>query len=161
MFFRGPLVSSSPRLVVPQSRRPVVPSSCWRASQSFPVILSLSQSFPVNRAPLSQSRASQSFPANRAPLSQSRAPQPIARLSAAPRHYCERRTTNTPVRPFACSLVRPFAHGTALSCGCAVSLLDHVPVDNLPKVLHRLLTLVAVVEVVGVFPHVDTHQRHK
>ena len=142
---RSLIVPQSRRLVVSLSRRLVVSWSRWRASQPFSV-------FPSH---------SQSFPAIRAPLSQSRAPQSIARPSAAPRPYCERRTTNTPVRLFACSLVRPFAHGTALSCGCAVSLLDHVPVDNLPKVLHRLLALVAVVEVVGVFPHVDTHQRHK
>ena len=88
---RCPVVSPSRRLVVPLSRRPVIPlsrcpvvsqsrrpvvpwsrclavsSSRWRASQAFPVILSLSQSFPVNRAPLSCLVVPQS--PNRSPLS--------------------------------------------------------------------------------------------
>ena len=82
---RRPVVPSSPRPAVPRSRSLVVLWSCWRASQSFPAVPSLSQSFSVFP---SQSRASQSFPVNRAPPS---LPQSIARLSAIPnrvRHLC-------------------------------------------------------------------------
>ena len=73
-------VSSSRGLAVPWSLGLIgAPPS---HSQSFSVFPSLSQSFPVSRAPLSQSRASQSIArhsVNRAPLSQSRATQSIAR----------------------------------------------------------------------------------
>ena len=56
------------RLVVPQSRGPVVSSSrgfvvswsYWRATQAFSVILSHSQAFPVNRAPSSRPAVSSS-----------------------------------------------------------------------------------------------------
>ena len=50
---RSLVVSLSRRLVVPLSRRLAVPPSRWRASQPFLGVLSLSQSFPSNRAPLS------------------------------------------------------------------------------------------------------------
>ena len=42
------------RLVVSQSRRPVVSWSYWRATQAFSVILRRSQALPVNRAPSSR-----------------------------------------------------------------------------------------------------------
>ena len=67
---------------VPWSRRLVVLSSRWRATQSFPVVLSHSQSFSANCAP------TQPFPVNCAPLLFALSPHPICqrrRVDAAQR----------------------------------------------------------------------------
>ena len=92
-----------------RSRCHVVLCSRWRASQAFSGILRRSQSFPVNRAPQ--------------PLApQPRAPQPRAppTTRAPPSPLClpeqpNARTSERPVRPFARSLVRPFARSPVRS----------------------------------------------
>ena len=131
------MASRSRGLVVSRSRSPVVSSSYWRASQSFSVILSLSQSFPANRAPqpiarLSQSRASvnrasQSIARpsqSRAPAN--RAPQPIVRPSqsrtSANRAPPSRSLKKTPASrsPLLTS------HPSPLTPRCAACTLRHI-----------------------------------
>lgn len=42
-----------------------------------------------------------------------------------------------------------------------VALVDNAPVENLPEVLNRVLTHIAVVEIVGMLPHIDGNKRYK